>query len=80
VIGLVDRLAPVPLALIHSLHDEYAPAADADRIVHAAAGPARLWSINATNHRFEGNTAELDRRLMEAIEWVNAHQPAVTRP
>jgi hypothetical protein len=36
VIALVDRLAPVPLALIHSLHDEYAPAADADRIVHAA--------------------------------------------
>jgi hypothetical protein len=73
--ALVNRLAPVPLALIHSLHDEYAPASDADRIVHAAAGPARLWMINATNHRFAGNEAEFDRRLMEAIEWVNANQP-----
>jgi len=79
--SLVERLDPLPLALIHSLHDEYAPASDADRIVHAAKGPARLWSINATNHRFSGNTAEFDRRLIEAIEWVNAeHQPAVTRP
>jgi hypothetical protein len=79
--SLVERLAPVPLALIHSLHDEYAPASDADRIVHAAKGPARLWSINATNHRFSGNTAEFDRRLMEAIAWVHAeHQPAATRP
>jgi hypothetical protein len=74
-LSMVDRLAPVPLALIHSLHDEYAPASDADRIVHAAAGPARLWSINATNHRFSGNLAEFDRRLIEAIEWVNAQQP-----
>jgi len=74
--SLVERLAPLPLALIHSLHDEYTPASDADRIVHAAKGPARLWSINATNHRFSGNTAEFDRRLIEAIEWVNTqHQP-----
>lgn len=79
VLSLVERLAPLPLALIHSEHDEYAPAADADRIVHAAAGPAKLWSINASNHRFSGNTAELDRRLIEAIEWVHAHQP-VMRP
>ena len=74
-IAIVERLSPVPLALIHSLHDEYAPASDADRIVHAATGPARLWSINATNHRFSGNEAEFDRRLIEAIEWVNAQQP-----
>ena len=75
VLSIVDRLAPVPLALIHSLHDEYAPASVADQIIHAARGPARLWSINATNHRFAGNTAEFDRRLIEAIEWVNAHRP-----
>lgn len=76
VLSVVDQLAPLPLALIHSLHDEYAPASDADRIVHAARGPARLWSINATNHRFSGNEAEFDRRLIEAIEWINAHQPS----
>lgn len=80
VLSMVNRLAPVPLALIHSLHDEYAPASDADRIVHAASGPARLWSINASNHRFSGNMAEFDRRLIEAIEWVSAqHQPLSLR-
>jgi len=81
VLSLVDRLAPVPLALLHSLHDEYAPAADADRIIHAAAGPAKLWRINASNHRFEGSTGEFDRRLLEAIEWVSMqHQRALTPP
>jgi hypothetical protein len=81
VLSLVNRLAPLPLALIHSVHDEYAPAADADRIVHAAAGPAKLWSINASNHRFEGSTAEFDRRLLEAIEWVSMQrQHALTQP
>ena len=78
--SLVERLAPLPLALVHSLHDEYAPSSDADLIVHAAKGPARLWSINATNHRFSGNIAEFDRRLIEAIEWVNAAHQAATRP
>lgn len=78
VMSLVNRLSPLPLALIHSLHDEYAPAADADRIVHAAAGPAKLWSINASNHRFEGSTGEFDRRLLEAIEWVSAQHQALS--
>jgi len=39
-------------------------------MVHAATGPAKLWVVNASNHRFSGNTAEFDRRLIEAIEWA----------
>jgi hypothetical protein len=78
VLALVDRLAPLPLALIHSVHDEYTSVEDADRIVHAAAGPAKLWSVNASDHRFSGNIAEFDRRLVEAIEWVHAQQPALS--
>jgi len=78
VLSLIDRVDPLPLALIHSAHDEYAPAADADRMVHAATGPAKLWVVNAANHRFSGNTAEFDRRLIEAIEWVHAQHEAVS--
>jgi hypothetical protein len=75
VLSLVDRLAPLPLALIHSVHDEYTSVEDADRIVHAAAGPAKLWSVNASDHRFSGNLAEFDRRLIEAIGWAHEHVP-----
>jgi dienelactone hydrolase len=78
-VSLVDHLAPVPLALIHSVHDEYVPASVVDSIVHAASGPVRLWNINASNHRFSGNLAEFDRRLIEAIEWVHAQQPLSLR-
>ena len=54
---------------------------DLDRILHAATGPARLWSVNASNHRFSGNLAEFDRRLIEALAWVDQHrQQTVTRP
>jgi fermentation-respiration switch protein FrsA (DUF1100 family) len=78
---LIPHIAPLPFAAIHSTHDEFVPTADIERIVHAASGPAKLWVISALNHRFSGNVGEFDRRLIEAIEWVDDQQQvAVTRP
>ena len=68
--AIVQRLAPLPLVAIHSTHDEYVPADEISRIVHAATGPSRLWFVNASNHRFGGNLSEFDRRLLEGIEWI----------
>ena len=67
----------VPLAIIRSAHGESVPADEAARIVSASGGPARVWNINASDHRFSGRIAEFDRRLVEAIEWVaSQRQPA----
>ena len=67
-------MAPLPLAAIHSTHDEFVPLADVQRIVSAAHEPKRLWIVEAADHRFSDALPELDRRLAEAIAWIaNPH-------
>lgn len=73
--AIVDRVAPLPLAAIHSLHDEFVPVAEVERVWNAAHEPKRLWIVNASNHRFSDNLDEFDRRLLEAIAWVKANAP-----
>ena len=73
--AIVDRVAPVPLAAIHSTHDEFVPVTDIERVLKAANEPKRLWIVNASNHRFSDNLDEFDRQLLEAIAWVKAHVP-----
>jgi hypothetical protein len=29
--------------------------------------------VEASNHRFSDNTSELDRKLVEAIDWMKEH-------
>jgi dienelactone hydrolase len=71
--GIVDRVAPLPLAAIHSTRDEFVPIADIQRIMGRAKEPKRLWVITASNHRFSGAENEFDRRLIEAVDWVKAN-------
>jgi hypothetical protein len=67
----VPRLAPVPLAAIHSTHDEFAPLAEAKDVVAAAQPPKRLWVVDAGNHHFGDNLADLDRSLLGAVAWIS---------
>ncbi len=75
VIELAGRVAPAPLAVINSTHDEYVPAAEIEKIMAAAQAPKRIWMIDAADHRFSDKTAEFSRRLLEAIEWVRQNEP-----
>ena len=72
---IVNRVAPIPLAAIHSTHDEFVAVADASRLLDRAGDPKRLWIVPASDHRFSDNLKELDRQLLEAIAWVNEHSP-----
>lgn len=69
---VVDRVSPVPLAALHSTHDEFVPLPEIERIMAQAREPKRLWVIEASNHRFSNNQAELQRRLKEAIAWTRS--------
>jgi hypothetical protein len=71
--AVVDRVAPIPLAAIHSTRDEYVSVAEVQEVLLRAREPKRLWMINAANHRFSDNLAEFDRTLLEAIAWIEAH-------
>jgi virulence protein VirJ len=74
--AVVSRLAPVPLAEIHSSRDEYVSLDEARRILQSANPPKTLWVVSASNHRFSDNLGEFDQRLFEAIGWVRQNEPA----
>ena len=74
-IAVAGRVAPTPLAVINSTHDEFVPAGEVDRIVAAAQQPKRLWTIAAADHRFSDKQIELAARLAEAIDWVRKNDP-----
>jgi pimeloyl-ACP methyl ester carboxylesterase len=71
---VIGQMAGVPLAAIQSTHDEFAPIAEVRTILELAHEPKSLWVIDASNHRFSGNVALFDRRLIEAMTWVRQHQ------
>jgi len=73
--AIVPRLAPLPLAAIHSTGDEFVPVTEVRHIVDAARGPKRLWIVQACNHRFSDNLDELDARLLDAVSWIDANSP-----
>jgi alpha-beta hydrolase superfamily lysophospholipase len=68
--AIVDRMAPVPLALIHSTRDEFVPLDQAQQVFQRARAPKRLWVVSASNHRFSDNLQEFDRTLLQAIAWI----------
>jgi alpha-beta hydrolase superfamily lysophospholipase len=68
--ALVSKVAPAPLAAIHSTRDEFVPLSEIQRVLPAAREPKKLWIVNAGDHRFSDNLAEFDRRLLEALGWV----------
>jgi hypothetical protein len=70
---IIDRVAPTPLAIIHSTHDEFVPLPDVQRMFTESREPKRMWIVDASNHRFSDSLDEFDRRLIEAITWVRDH-------
>ena len=73
--AIAAKVRPLPLAAIHSTHDEFVPLDEVQRVMNAAAEPKKLWIVPAADHRFSDNLAEFDRRLIEAIAWVNQNSP-----
>lgn len=70
--AIAERVSPLPLAAIHSTHDEFVPLAEVQGVIAKARDPKRLWTIEAADHRFSNNLLEFDRRLLEAIAWVRS--------
>jgi len=73
--AIVNKVAPLPLAVIHSTHDEFVSVADVQRVLLDARPPSKLWLVSASDHRFSGNAVEFESRLIEAMEWVKKNAP-----
>jgi hypothetical protein len=67
---IIDKVSPLPLAEIHSTHDEFLPLEKAEAMFSKAGEPKKMWVIESSNHRFSENRPELDRRILEALEWI----------
>lgn len=74
--AVVGRVAPLPLAAIHSTQDEFVPLDSLHAILAKANEPKRLWTIKASNHAFSDNEREFDSALLEAIAWIGTQQQA----
>ena len=72
---IIQRVSPIPLAEIHSSHDEFLPLEQAKSMFSRAGEPKRMWVIEAANHRFSNNRDELDLRMTEALRWIKALNP-----
>jgi hypothetical protein len=77
---LIGKVTPVPLAEIHSTHDEFVSLEQAKQIFARAGAPKQMWMIEAANHRFSNNRAKLDSTLLEALQWIKSNCcPAIAR-
>jgi alpha-beta hydrolase superfamily lysophospholipase len=71
--AFVDRVAPLPIAEIHSTHDEFVPVEQVRQLFERAREPKKLWIVEASDHRFSDNLSEFDRRLLEAVTWITSN-------
>ncbi len=69
------RVSPLPVLMIQSTQDEYVPIDVAERLFIMAKQPKKFSLIGAQNHRFDGNTAEFFRVLVEGIAWIRQTAP-----
>jgi dienelactone hydrolase len=72
----VGRLAPVPLVIIQSTHDEFVPLETARAIFAHAQEPKQLILIEAGGHHFDGQLPAFWQAIDRAFEWFEslAHQ------
>jgi fermentation-respiration switch protein FrsA (DUF1100 family) len=73
---VVAGVSPVPLAALHSARDEFVPLPQIRDILARAREPKQLWVIEASDHRFSDNRPEFQRRLKEAIAWIESQRSA----
>ncbi len=65
----VGKLAPLPLAIIQSSHDDFVPTATAREIFALAQEPKQFTLIDARNHDFDGQREAFWQALDRAFAW-----------
>jgi len=67
----VGRVAPLPLMMIQSTHDDFVPVVKAREIFACAQTPKQLVFVQALNHRFEGNRDAFWQAVDRALTWFD---------
>ena len=66
----INKVAPLPLLMVQSSHDQFVGVDEAKRLFAAAQEPKRFELVQADNHRFDGNHEEFFRKVRDGLEWV----------
>ncbi len=69
---IIQQISPVPLAEIHSTHDEFLSLEEAKVLFAQAKEPKRMWVVEASNHRFSDNRLGLNNSILEALSWIKS--------
>ena len=64
-------VAPLPLMMIQSTHDQYVGLDEAKRLFDAAREPKRFELVRGDNHRFDGNHDGFFLQLRDGLRWVS---------
>jgi alpha-beta hydrolase superfamily lysophospholipase len=66
----VPELGRLPLAAIHATHDEFVPVDEIRRLMALPGGPKKLVVLEAADHRFSDRRSELERAILDALDWM----------
>ncbi len=66
----VGLVAPLPLFVICSSHDEYVTLEATRSLFSRAREPKKIVVIEASDHKYGGNTAEFFRTLKQSLTWI----------
>jgi len=66
----MEKIAPLPLMMIQSTHDQYVDVDEAKRLFAVAHDPKRFELVQADNHRFDGNHDQFFLVLREGLQWI----------
>ena len=69
-------LAPTPVLLVHSTHDEYVPVEMARALFAHAREPRRLTVLEAQNHAFSDARGPLLASVLEGLRWFTESRAA----
>lgn len=71
----VGLVAPLPLFVISSSHDEYVTLEATRSLFARAREPKKLAIIEARDHKYGGNTDEFFRTLKQSLTWIVQPRP-----
>ncbi len=66
----IGKVAPLPLAIIQSTHDDFVPITTAREIFARAQEPKQFALIDARNHHFDGQREEFWQAFDRALAWI----------
>jgi hypothetical protein len=69
-VDYIQKISPLPLAMIASTHDEYIALESVMQLFDAAKDPKILYKVEASDHKFQGNEGEFFAKLKEAATWI----------